>query len=310
MNPENGMIFDYNDHGRVTGYELARPLLADETNKKQRVVIADLARFGLSCWIAMANKPDKLSQQFAMADEHWFHQAEVHATLITHGNPETVLGLGAGDFLIAWRALQHRTVSYFKMADWDHTVPNLVLKHVPMIQSIRTRYRGEEYAIYNDPRLDWREEVDVRDYIPTAHREGKKFDVIIGDLTANSLEEILPGALTLILELLNPGGVYVYQAGPYSLNPEDLNALGHEIGRMRQTFGDDSVTLSSYTIESFAYPQAWIAGYKGRTGLQSWVPTFGTVADSINPTGDRPFYSPYIHRKIFTLEPEFRGLLE
>lgn len=153
-------------------------------------MIADLVRFGLSCWIALAGEPEKLSQQFALADEHWFHQAEVHATLLAHGNPGNVLVLGGGDFLIAWRVLQHPVVTYIKMADWDHTVSRLALEHVPLIRNIRTRYLGTEFRIHEDPRLDWREEVDVRDYFPRTRAGGEKFDVIIGDLTANSLEAL------------------------------------------------------------------------------------------------------------------------
>ncbi len=287
---ERPVVIDGNDWARSTVHGL-ESVVATHRSERQRIEILDLTRFGLSLWID--GWP-----QFSMLDEHRYHQLLVLPALFYHPHPADVLILGGGDYLAAWRALMRRGVRRVKIADWDRMVAVLVLSGIPAVN---------ELGVHLDPRVDFSTEIDVTEYLPATE---ERFDAIIGDLTdLTTLGELLPDFAEHIFRILKPGGVFVTQAGELSLAAKPLEHLTKSVEPFKGRF--QSVWLSGYHIESFAYTQAFLTAWKDRV-VEPHLPRQKDLAkkfDSRMVRKDRPFYGPAIHRAAFTLDPMTKAAL-
>ncbi len=287
---ERPVVIDGKDWARSTVHEL-KSVVATRQSKRQRIEILDLTRFGLSLWID--GWP-----QFAMLDEHRYHQLLVLPALFYHPHPADVLILGGGDYLAAWRVLMRRGVSYVKIADWDRMVAVLVLAHMPAV---------EKLGAHLDPRVDFSTEIDATEYLPATE---ERYDAIIGDLTdLTTLGEIPPDFAEHIFRILKPGGVFVTQAGELSLAEKPLVHLTKSIEPFQGRF--QSVWLSGYHIESFAYTQAFLTVWKDRV-VEPYLPRQKDLSKKFDLRmlrQDRPFYSPAIHRAAFTIDPRIKATL-
>ncbi|MBI4098920.1 hypothetical protein HY442_00135 [Candidatus Parcubacteria bacterium] len=283
-------ILEGTDWARQIAHDVARVVATRRSHRDQEIAVIDLVRFGRTLWID--GWP-----QFAMLDEHRYHQLLVLPALYCHPNPKRVLILGGGDYLAAWRVLMRRGVERVKIADWDETVPTLVLEHFPEIRALQ---------VHNDPRADFSEEVDVAKYLPST---ADRFDAIIEDLTEpETLERLVPGALGYLTRMLRPGGVLVAQAGELSLAAQPLEQLAATVKRVRELF--PCVWVYGYPIESFSYTQAFIAAWKDAEVspiIFDWEMTSRCTAALGRP--DRQFYGPEIHLAAFTLDPAIKHAL-
>lgn len=291
---ERPVVMDANDWARWTAHEL-RTVVAYYESPRQKIEILDLARFGLSLWIDSW-------PQFAMLDEHRYHQLLVFPALFYHPKPKDVLILGGGDRLAAWRTLMRRGVGRVKIADWDAAVTALVGAHIV------------DYTVLgvsdDNPRLEGRNEIDVNEYL---RETSERFDVVIGDLTdIATLEGILPNAAEHIARILKPGGVFATQAGELSIAEKPLESLRASVGTFKKIFRD--VWVYGYPIESFAYTQCFLAGWKDRV-VEPQPPKQKDFCKRFVATEiakDRPFYGPAIHRAAFglALDPAVRAAVE
>lgn len=286
------MIPDVNDWGRVTLHDGS--VVARARSGRQEIAIVELLRFGLSLWLRELTE-EKFLPQFAMLDEHRYHQLLTWPVLYPHPQPSDVLILGGGDYLAAWRVLMRRGVRRVKIADWDKQVAELVLTNIPAVRDL---------GVHDDPRVDFGEEINVAEYLPETT---DVFDVVIGDLVdAPTLQTFLPNFHEQVFRILKPGGVFVTQAGMLSLVEHDLTLLADAVGPFRQRFA--SVWLYGYPIESFTYCQAFLAAWRDRA-VQPQPPLRREFAKRFEESmlkKDRPFYDPVIHRAAFTLDPVIR----
>ena len=185
-----------------------------------------------------------------------------------------------------------------KIADWDKGVAELILTHIPAVAAL---------GIHHDRRVDFREEIDVIEYLP---RTEERFDVVIGDLTdVTTLGRLLPNVAREIARVLAPGGVFVTQAGELSLAAKPLAELAASVTLFKGLFR--SVWISGYHIESFAYTQCFLTAWKDRR-VEPYPPRqrdFAKRFDGREVEKDRLFYGPAIHRAGFTIDPTIKAAL-
>ena len=294
---ERMTITDLCDPGRETVHHVRR-FLADVTSARQRIVLAELERSGDSLWLQVLEGEDRLWLQFAEADESPYHDTLVKGALARHENPQDVIFLGGGDYLAWERVRSCRTARSAKIIDWDKKVGELVLEHFPWVR---------ELGAHLDPRLDWESEVDITEYLPNTK---DRAHVVVGDLgDTAAMMTLIPDFVRHIARILHPGGVFVTQAGPFSVYPPACQILAHSIAAIRDVFlPEGTVELSWCSIESFASPWAFITAWKGRK-MRSAPPNWGDLErrfDLEQWKRHRSTYEPETHVAAFTIPAHMR----
>lgn len=155
--------------------------------------------------------------QSAECDEYMYHESLVHPSLLLGGmmppssvpsakRPQKVFIGGGGELATAREVLRHSSVERCVMVDLDEEVINVSKKYLPAW--------GGHGKVCADPRF----ELIVGDAHAFLHNTTETFDVIIMDISdpieagpgiALYTKEFYQHALTK----LNPGGVFVTQAG-------------------------------------------------------------------------------------------------
>ncbi|MCE2405552.1 MAG: fused MFS/spermidine synthase [Dehalococcoidia bacterium] len=195
--------------------------------------------------------------QSTEVDEHVYHEALVHPSLLLHGGPGSVFIGGGGEGATLREVLAHRSVERVTMVDLDAEVVDLCRRFLPR------HHRGT----FDDPRVDLRH-ADAREYLAST---ADTYDVIVLDLV-----DPLEGGTSYLLytrefyeiakSKLKPGGVLVTQAGPAGL----LN--------YGECFTAVARTLSAVFPRTYPY------------GI--YIPAFTTLWGMVTAFADSPSASP------------------
>ncbi len=169
----------------------------------QIVDIVELFQYGKTLFL------DK-RLQLTQADEFIYHECLSQPALLTHPNPEKVLIIGGGDGGSAYQVLKHQSVKELLVVEIDAELTKLCQKFLPEINK----------GVFKNPKLKLFY-ADGREFL---QKTKKKFDVIIGDLTAPLIKP--PSYLLFTKEFykivynrLNEEGIFSLQSD--SVNPFD-----------------------------------------------------------------------------------------
>jgi len=281
-------------HADYTGHLYGvRKTLFKARSPFQDIEIVDLAHFGRTLIL-----DGKIQSS---EDSEWiYHEALVHPVLVAHDRPERVLIIGGGEGATAREVLKHGTVKAVDMVEIDIMVYEACRRYLPDFNA----------GAYEDPRFslvitDGRRFVECLSGRPT-------YDVVIVD--ASDPVKGGPSYLLYTKEfyeyvrgLLRPGGLMVTQA-------EDVSTLLIETVCM----------TSIYRTVRAVFPLTRL--------YYCWVPTFDSEwAFVVGSTGPDPaslgpeevgkrlrergvgglrFYTPELHRSLFTLPKYLAELLE
>lgn len=144
--------------------------------------------------------------QATSADEYMYHEALVHPALLSVKNCKRVFIGGGYELATAREVLKHRSVERVVMVDLDRKLVEICNEHLPEWGS----------NALQDPRLEFIHGKDV--YTWMLNRKKPMFDAIIMDMP-DPLEEGADAKVytkefySHVAKRLNPGGVFVTQAG-------------------------------------------------------------------------------------------------
>ncbi len=223
-------------------------------------------------------------------DEHIYHEALVHAAMLSHANPRDVFIGGGGEGATLREVLAHRSVDRVVMLDLDQEVVDLCRLFLPQ------HHQGS----FDDPRATL-VHGDARQYLASCDNT---FDVMVMDL----VDPLEAGTAYLLYteefyqiakSKLNPGGVLVTQSGPVGL----LN--------YQECFTTIYRTLSSvfgHTAAAQAHVPAFQTLWSFTVASVDPLPSF-TEEDVDRLISDRisrtlKFYDGESHRSMFAL-PKF-----
>lgn len=231
-------------------------------------------------------------------DEHIYHEALVHPSMLLHPDPRTVFIGGGGEGGTLREVLSHKSVERVVMVDLDAQVVELCREYLPQ------HHQGS----FDDHRLELRHE-DARGYLRDT---SEQFDVMIMDLVDPM--EGGPAYLLyteeyyrIVRDKLRAGGIMVTQSGPAGLLA------------LRECFTTIHKTLSgifSHTlpcqIHVPAFHTLWGFNIASNTALKSWQNASGLdclIADRI--TKPLKFYDGETHTSMFALPKFIRdGILD
>ena len=175
-------------------------LYAGET-AYQRVEVLESELFGRS--LVLDGKT-----QSTEVDEHIYHEALVHPTMLLHPGPRNVFIGGGGEGATLREVLAHKSVESVHMLDLDQEVVELCRRFLPQ----------HSQGSFDDPRVKLIH-ADARAYLENTN---EMFDVMVMDL----VDPLEAGTAYLLYTeeyyriakaRLNPGGILVTQSGPAGL---------------------------------------------------------------------------------------------
>lgn len=280
-----GMLY----HERLTRglsrlIQINRVIFSGNT-KYQRVEIVETPDFGK---VLLIDGKVQLSTR----DEYIYHESLVHPPMFSHPNPQDVLIVGGGDGGALEEVLKHRTVRRAVLVDLDPDIIELSKRHLEEV------HKGAFF--------DKRTKIVIGDGRKFVEETNDKFDVVILDLTdpsGPSAKLYTKEFYHAVKGILNAGGVVVtHSESPYLYQREFLTIYK---------------TLSS-VFEIVRPYGAWIPSF----GLY-WM--FIMASDEIDPVNvnedvirrrfeergvNTEYYSPELHRSLFTLPRDIRRALE
>jgi len=281
--PDEGLFFYEPFSSFYTrGFKVGRILYEGKTGF-QHVLCLQNAMFGKVLFL-----DGKI--QSAQIDERIYHEALVHPAMMTHPKPQKVLVIGGGEGATVREVLKHGTVGEAVMVDIDEELVRICKKHLPewsggSLEDSRTRLLF----------------MDAHEFITGT---AEKFDVVISDLTEPLAEG--PAALlfsmeffTRILDILKDDGVFVVQAG--GADPCSMGFFCSCAKTVQRVFP----RASPYTafVFSFGLPWGFVLGSKKGDPSELSEARIGKRCQDRDFSDDFMFYSPAVHRALFSLPP-------
>ena len=178
-----------------------RQVLYSGQTAYQKVEVLDSKIFGRS--LVLDGKTQSTER-----DEHIFHEALVHPSMLLHPGPRVVFIAGGGEGATLREVLAHKSVERVVMLDLDQEVVDICRRFLPQ------HHQGS----FDDPRVELGHQ-DAREYLSNS---SQTFDVMIMDL----VDPLEAGTAYLLYtqeyyeiarSRLNPGGILVTQSGPSGL---------------------------------------------------------------------------------------------
>ncbi len=260
-----------------------RQVLYSGQTAYQKVEVLESSIFGRS--LVLDGKTQSTER-----DEHIYHEALVHPSMLLHRDPRAVFIAGGGEGASLREVLAHKSVERAVMLDLDQEVVDICRRFLPR------HHQGS----FDDPRVELGHQ-DAREYLS---RGSQTFDVMIMDLV-----DPLEGGTAYLLyteeyyrivqSRLNPGGILVTQSGPSGL-------LSYQ-----ECFTTIFKTLSSifkYTVPAQAHIPAFATLWGFTLASDSPIPslTDEEVDRLVEDRVAKPlmFYDGETHRGMFAL-PKF-----
>jgi spermidine synthase len=230
LNPDEGHM-----HGIKT-------ILFAKQTKYQQVEIMDTGSYG-RC-LVLDGKIQSSEQ-----DEFIYHEALVHAAMLSHPDPKRIFVVGGGEGATLREILRHKTVEYALMVDIDQEVVESCKKHLPEWHQ----------GAFDDPRVDLKF-LDARKYLEETN---DRYDIIVIDIS-EPVEEGPAYLLytkefySLVQNRLTPNGLITLQAGTTALT--SLLCLGAVYQTLKAVF--PIVAPYEASIPSFGLPWGFILASK------------------------------------------------
>lgn len=249
--------------------------------KYQQVDIVETCSFGKCLFL-----DGKL--QSCSYDEHVYHETLVHAAMMTHPEPKSVLIIGGGEGATAREVLRHPSVGKVVMVDIDGELVDLCSRHMPEWSQ----------GAFEDPRL----ELIISDGRKYLEETEQLFDVVILDLT-----DPLPGTPSvylytkefyeLVKSRLRPEGVMVTQS-------TSLRYTLDTAAKIRNAVASVFPTTRMYAVSMISFMSHWgfVIGSLGRDPLS--IPSEEIKSRLALLKGDLAFYDEGMHHHLFRL-PRF-----
>ena len=242
--------------------------------------------------------------QSTEVDEHVYHEALVHPTLLLHHGPRSVFIGGGGEGATLREVLEHRSVERVTMVDLDSEVVELCRRFLPQ------HHRGT----FDDLRVDLRH-ADARGYLESTT---DAYDVIILDLV-----DPLEGGTSYLLytrefyeiarSKLNPGGMLVTQAGPAGLlnYTECFTAVARTLSTVFPRTYPYGIYVPAFTT-LWGMVMAFLEGSPASPSVSPDDPDLRQIDGLINErlAGEPRYYDGVTHRSMFALPKYLRKGIE
>jgi len=276
-----------------------KSFLYDGQTEFQRVVILDTFEYGRMLVLdGFAQSSEK--------DEYIFHEALVHPTMVTHGDPRDVLIIGGGEGATLREVLAHGSVERLVMVDLDRELVEICKEHLP------EWHQGK----FDDPKVELVFE-DGKQYV---ERCESMFDVIIIDLQ-DPLDEDSPAAALYterfyasVRQRLRPGGLLVVQAMELSAT-NDLEGDDHLMVRNRLMKVFSTVRSYLVFVPTFQSEWAFVVASDGpdpasltREQIEEGLSRQGTP-EGRDLGKSLSFYDADAHIRMFTLSRDLKRFL-
>lgn len=213
-------------------------------------------------------------------DEYIYHECLAHVPMFCHPNPEKVLIIGGGDGGTLREVLRHPQVRQATLVDIDGDVIQAAIDYLPQWS----------YG-YKDPRA----RVVVDDGLKFVAESENEYDVIIVDST----DPVGPGEALFrpefyrsVQKALKPGGVMAAQTESPIAQPDVVAEVYRRIASVFPV-------AKLYTAPVFSYPGGWWSFTCACTAGDPSVPL-----RKPGPEWPLRYYSPDIHLRAFTLNPD------
>ena len=276
-----------------------KSFLYDGQTEFQRVVILDTFEYGRMLVLdGFAQSSEK--------DEYIFHEALVHPTMVTHGDPRDVLIIGGGEGATLREVLAHDSVERLVMVDLDRELVEICKEYLP------EWHRGK----FDDSRVELVFE-DGKQYV---ERCESMFDVIIIDVV-DSLDEDNPAAALYtesfyasVRQRLRPGGLLVVQAMELCAS-NDIEGDNHLMVRNRLMKIFSTVRSYLVFVSSFQSEWAFVIASDGpdpaslsREKIEERLSRRGTP-ESPDLGSTLEFYDADAHIRMFTMSKDLKRFL-
>lgn len=227
--------------------------------------------------------------QITEGDEFVYQEMLAHVPLLAHGDPKSVLIIGAGDGGVLRRVLMHKSVQKAVMVEIDGEVIRLSKEFLPKIG-------GDAWA-------DQRAEVIVGDGIDYVKRaKDASFDVIIVDSTDPiGVGEVLftDDFYANCARILTDRGLVVNQCGVPFMQADELRETSV---RRRRFFPHVTAYVAAVPTYVGGYMTlGWAGKDAGLTALPA--ATLRARAAAAGILGTTEYWSPEIHAAAFVLPP-------
>jgi spermidine synthase len=266
---------------------LINRVIVDLKTQYQRVMVAELARFGKVLII-----DGKI--QSSVADEYIYHETLVHPLMLSVENPENVLILGGGEGATLREVLKHKTVKKATMVDIDQAVIDFAKQY--LTEWHRGSFDDKRSRIIIS---------DAKDYI---EKTTESYDAIILDLTDpikgnTSYKLYTKEFYEKIKSRLNKGGAMVTQATSPSFS---LCVFSTIFNTLRQVFK----LVSTSIVYVPAFDGLW-----GFVYASDYVNPISLTKEQVNKRikdrieGELRFYDGETHSMIFNMPKDIRQYL-
>lgn len=259
-----------------------RKVIVSKTTKFQEVEICDT-----ELWGRMLITDGRI--QSAQLDEHIYHEALVHPSMVVHPKPEKVLILGGGEGATLREVLKHPTVKKAIMVDIDRELVEICKKHLP--------------SFHKNCFKDKRARLLFTDGIQYIEKTKEMFDVVICDLSdpieGNQVCYLYTREFyRKIKKILHTDGIFITQSNEFYHGKPSIFSIIHRT--VESTF----VSATTYLEYIPSFGSLWTFTLAGKD-IDKKVFEIEKIKRRFKERKIKTkFYTPLTHLRMFILPPE------